>query len=88
MWDWANVKLGSLRDNAFPITIIVMPDPAIVPVKNFDGTQTIADALLAQKLISQEQYDDIKVKSASEGVSEESIVESLKLVPSDKIGRD
>jgi type IV pilus assembly protein PilB len=62
-----------------------MPDPAIVPVQNFDGTQTLSDALLAQKLITQEQYDDIKVKSASDGVSEESIVEAQKLVPSDKL---
>jgi len=50
-----------------------------------DSNQSLADALLAQNLITQEQYDDIKVKSASKGVSEETVVGSLNIVPPEKL---
>jgi len=47
--------------------------------------QTLSDILLSGKQITQEQYDDIKVKSASKGVSEDTIIESLNIVTPDKL---
>jgi type IV pilus assembly protein PilB len=47
--------------------------------------QTLSDVLLADKQITKLQYDDIKVKSASKGVSEETIIESLNLITPDKL---
>jgi len=49
------------------------------------GNQTLTDVLFADKLITQVQYDDIKVKSASKGVSEDTIIESLNIVTADKL---
>lgn len=46
--------------------------------------QSFADLLFADKLITKEQYNDVKVKSASKGLSEESVVESLNIVPAEK----
>ena len=47
--------------------------------------KTLLDILLADKLITQGQYDDIKVKSASKGVSEDTIIESISIVSADKL---
>src|ERR1035437_854757 len=47
--------------------------------------QTLADILLTGNQITKAQYDDIKVKSASKGVSEDTIVESLNIVTADKL---
>lgn len=42
--------------------------------------QTVADVLLAEHLLTPAQYDEIKVKSASEGQSAENIIASLGIV--------
>jgi len=47
--------------------------------------QTLSDILLSEKQITKEQYDDVKVKSASKGVSEDTIIESLSIVTPDKL---
>jgi len=52
-----------------------------------DSNQSLADALLSQNLITKEQYDDVKVKSASKGVSEDTIVESLNIVTPEKLAQ-
>jgi type IV pilus assembly protein PilB len=52
-----------------------------------DSNQSLADALLSQNLITKEQYNDIKVKSASKGVSEETVVESLNIVTPEKLAQ-
>ena len=62
-----------------------MPDLANLSTQGLTENQTIVDILLAQKQITKEQYDDVKVKSASKGVSEETIVESLNIVTPDKL---
>ncbi|OGH11406.1 MAG: hypothetical protein A3B38_01090 [Candidatus Levybacteria bacterium RIFCSPLOWO2_01_FULL_36_13] len=67
-----------------------MPDVQAVPADltqdvNTFTSQSLADVLFAQKLISQTQYDDIKVKSASKGVSEDTMIESMEIVPEDKL---
>ncbi len=48
-------------------------------------TQTLADILYLEKLLNKSQYDDIKVKSASKGVSEEAIIESMEVVSPAKL---
>lgn len=48
-------------------------------------TETLADILLTQKLLNKSQYDDIKIKSASKGLSEESVIESMEIVPEAKL---
>ncbi|HUD04986.1 MAG TPA: ATPase, T2SS/T4P/T4SS family [Patescibacteria group bacterium] len=50
-----------------------------------DSTQSLADTLLSQNLITKEQYDNVKVKSASTGVSEETVIESLNIVTPEKL---
>jgi len=47
--------------------------------------KTLIDVLLADNLITQAQYDDIKVKSASQGVSSASILESMGIVDEEKL---
>ncbi len=46
--------------------------------------QSLADVLFSDKLLTKEQYDDVKVKSASKGLSEESVIESLNVIPAEK----
>src|SRR5258708_40100937 len=48
-------------------------------------SQTVSDVLLSEHLITQAQYDDLKVKTASQGVSDESLIQSQKLVPEAKL---
>lgn len=57
-----------------------MPDTANLSTQDLPENQSLADILLAQNLINKTQYDDVKVKSASKGVSEDTIVESLSIV--------
>src|SRR5258708_3622778 len=47
--------------------------------------QTVSDVLLSEHLLTQAQYDDLKVKTASQGVSDESLIQSQKLVPEAKL---
>lgn len=63
-----------------------MPDTSNLSAsQNLSDNQSIADILLSEKLINQQQYEDVKVKSASKGISEESVVESLNTVPEVKL---
>lgn len=48
-------------------------------------TKTIADILLADNSLTKEQYDDVKVKSASTGQTEENIIESLGIISEEKL---
>lgn len=60
------------------------------PIENLQTdtvNQSLADILFAQKLLNKNQYDDVKVKSASKGVSEESVIESLEIVPEAKLAQ-
>lgn len=49
--------------------------------------KTLIDVLLADNLITKEQYDDIRVKSASQGVSSESILEAMDIVDEKKLAQ-
>jgi len=50
--------------------------------------KTLIDILLADNLITQEQYDDIKVKSASQNISGESVLESMQIVDDKKLAEE
>lgn len=50
-----------------------------------EKAKNIADVLLAGEHITQQQYNDIKARSASEGVSIESVVKSLGIVAEDNL---
>ncbi len=50
-----------------------------------DSNQSLSDALLAQNLITKEQRDDVKVKSASNNLSEETVLDSLNIVAPEKL---
>lgn len=49
--------------------------------------KTLIDILLTDKLITKEQYDDIKVKATSRGVSSESVLESMGIVPEKELAK-
>ena len=64
-----------------------------MPTSDFNSQQlpehkTLLDMLLADNLITQEQYDDIKVKSASQGVTSASIIESMNIIPEKKLAEE
>lgn len=50
--------------------------------------KTLLDILLLDNLITQEQYDDIKVKSTSQGVPSSSIIESMNIIPEEKLAQE
>lgn len=66
-----------------------MPDTSNpIPVQQFSATgdsQSLADLLFSQKLISKEQFDTVKVQSASKGIPEESMIESMEIVSPEKL---
>lgn len=49
------------------------------------SAQTVVDILLSEHVLSQQQYEDIKIKSASEGKPPDTILELLHIVPDEKI---
>lgn len=49
------------------------------------GIQTISDILLSEHLLTPEQYREIKVKSASEGKTDEGIIKLLGIIPDEKL---
>ncbi|MBI4096636.1 MAG: Flp pilus assembly complex ATPase component TadA [Candidatus Levybacteria bacterium] len=50
--------------------------------------RTLLDVLLADNLVTKEQYNDVKVKSASQGVSSTDIVESMGIVDEKKMAEE
>src|SRR3989338_7606250 len=50
--------------------------------------KTLLDILLADQLITQQQYEEIKVKSASQGIPGEDIVESMSIIPEKKLAEE
>lgn len=66
-----------------------MPDALTQPVSSLpdpvSSGQSLADVLYSQKLLTKQQYDDVKVKSAQKGVSEDTMIESMEIIPEDKL---
>jgi type IV pilus assembly protein PilB len=58
------------------------------PVQNLPEHKTLLDILFEDKLITKEQYDDIKVKSASQGVSSSSVIETAGIVGEKKLAEE
>ena len=56
-----------------------------MPNDNQNSNQSLADVLLSEHLLTQEQYNDIKLKNATQGSTEESYIESLNVVPPEKL---
>lgn len=50
--------------------------------------KTLLDILLSDNLITKAQYDDIKVKSTSQGVTSASVIESMNIVPEKKLAEE
>ncbi len=60
-----------------------MPDTQFI--QSNGGASTVVDILLSEHSITQQQYDAIKVKSASEGLSIENVIKSLGIVSEEKL---
>lgn len=60
--------------------IVVMPDN-VQPT----SPQTVSDVLLSEHLLTSEQFADIKLKSASQGLTDEAYLRSARIVGEDKI---
>lgn len=60
----------------------LMPDLTVplIPTQPQPSFGTVADILFSQNLLSREEYDDVKVKSTSEGTPVEQIIQRLGLV--------
>lgn len=59
---------------------VSMPNQNITPEAN-----SLVDILYGEHLLTDEQYSEVKVKSATLGTSPESVLDSLHIVPEDKI---
>lgn len=68
-------------------------EPPVVPLSPQSNgsatllTETVADILLSEGSLSSKQYEEIKVKSATEGKQIESIIELMNLVPEGKLSQ-
>ncbi|HSA83702.1 MAG TPA: GspE/PulE family protein [Patescibacteria group bacterium] len=51
------------------------------------GAKSVLDILLAEQAISKQQYEDIKMKSATQGVSDVTLLQSSHIVGDDKIAQ-
>ncbi len=61
--------------------------PTINSIPTHTENRSILDILLSEHRLSQQQYNDVKVRSVSEGVSEENILRSLNLVGEDDLAQ-
>lgn len=52
---------------------------------NGGGFQTVADVFLSQRLITQEQYNDVKLRSVTQNKPVEEVIQALRLVPEEKL---
>jgi len=65
----------------------------VMPTSDLSSQQlpedkTLLDILLSDNLITKEQYNDIKVKSASQGISSASVIESMSIVDEKKLAEE
>lgn len=59
------------------ISVQTVPAPNAMPVL---PTQTVFDVLLAEHHLTSQQYEDVKLKSATQNLSPESVLQSLNIV--------
>lgn len=60
------------------------PSPAFTDLQGIDA-QNILDILLAENLLTSQQYENIKVQAANTGKSVEDILDQLNVVPPEKV---
>lgn len=61
-----------------------LPNGSTVNASDNFQDKTLLDILFAEKLITPEQYQEVKVKSASEGKTVDNVLEAMHIVPEDK----
>jgi type II secretory ATPase GspE/PulE/Tfp pilus assembly ATPase PilB-like protein len=63
------------------------PSSSAQPLTGFnnDGPKSVIDLLYEEHLLTEEQYKEVKVKSATQGQSSFAILKSMSIVPEDKI---
>ena len=61
------------------------PTIIVMPMDQKPASLNLVDLLFAEHLITKAQYDDIKLKSVTQGINEESIITSLNIVPEEKL---
>ncbi len=72
---------------------LFLPIMKVMPTSDVSSQQlpehkTLLDILLLDNLITKEQYDDIKVKSASQGVSSASILELTNIIDEKRLAQE
>jgi len=82
-------KLSITKENYLLNYSSFLPIIKVMPTSDLNTQQpveykTLLDILLAGNLITQEQYNDIKVKSASQGIPSENLIESMGIVDEKK----
>ena len=68
---------------------VTTPPPPVTDVNpnKFDDAKSVIDILFLDNVISQKQYDEIKVKSALDGVSREKVLNEMQIVSEDDISK-
>lgn len=56
-----------------------------MPNTVLSSTQTLGNILVSQNLLTPSQYEEIKVKSATLNIAEETLIESMNVVPEEKL---
>ena len=62
------------------IYITIFPTIIVMPVNSPTQFTSLSDVLLAERMINQAQYNEIKLKTATLGTSEEEVVSTLRIV--------
>ncbi|MEK9207008.1 MAG: hypothetical protein AAB922_00900, partial [Patescibacteria group bacterium] len=62
------------------IYITIFPTIIVMPVNSQTQFTSLSDVLLAERMINQAQYNEIKLKTATLGTSEEEVVSTLRIV--------
>jgi type IV pilus assembly protein PilB len=76
---------ASLPDTAQDSVPAAVTPPSIPVSNGISELHSIVDAVYAEHLLTQEQYNDIKVRSAQTGEPEEKILEDSRFVPEDRL---
>ena len=77
--------MPDLPQQPLPSDNTVSEDPSAGAIAPVTDAKNVSDILLSEGLLTPEQYEDIKVKSATQGQSILSILQDMQLVPEDKL---
>ncbi len=79
------INLPGAQKPPFPGTPSPPPNVPVSPQTDVSDEVSLIDMLLAEKLITQEQYNEIKVKSATQGQSPTVVLTAMNVVPEAKL---